>query len=1194
MLFTKYKIGIAVLVIVFVIGALVLLNPFINEGVRIFEMNNEADLEYQAEIIDYSFPEEVYMGNTYLFKIKMRNIGRKTWTMDDLFRLGINFRINIYGFNRFDVYKDVPSGDEIEFYFPVTIPNLPGKRTIKFQMVQDNVKWFGDMLQWSFKVKYKGSDYEDFDEFELILSEDDLKHFDKLEKICVEKNYIVKDENDWRKAEIFYDNQKYEVEVRIHGDSVNHVVEENRSYKLRVLNGKRINGLNEFSFVQFTDRKFNSIIIQFFANEFGFDVLDHKLVSLALNGGDDVVYYMREKKSEDYFAKNGLSNFSFISKYSFFDRMDRMFMGIEGSPHAMLTNDEIAFNSVDFNEDLNKNVYSRLYLLTSIIDESKWGELKNFIDLDYLIEFEALRALFAMNHDVIGDNLTMLHDSTSAYFRFLFAAEHIPKYPIASFELYLNRSRCPNNSLNYGEAIKLFSFINSDSDFRQKKYRKIYEIINDETLLNLLFGELSRYNNFRKKGGGSLNNLFFNINFLSNLLSDSRFLIQKIEDKASTNFQLSAMSVSDLNFNKFEVIADEMLDQFVNLKVTQGEFEVYDRIYFEGGKADIESILNNFDLAYGLNQEMMFENNELSLIFSVSGISLGEVSVDNLVTETELASSEVIYFEDGAEYEAKKNEIFVFRNNEFFPCRMKNYHSGEYLDKDLVFEAYEELWEGDGDYSDIAEQALFTLPNYTETVEKKDLYKIIEHDLSFSEIYINVLEYEDRVELELLPFSVAPLLIEKLELEFDDPEFDEEPFLISLFDENGDLFFETNDLANFSEYYFVNDLDGNLNVQKTKYRIVFQYLNNLDASVSAIDLKMRNVISREDFSEKDVNIAIAGLERSYLETKVDEELHITGDLVFYEDFVVPSGKEVFIESGTNIKLAPGVSFLSYSPVFAVGEVDKPIVVQALLDEPFGSFSLLNEGASGSRFEYFEINGGSEDYINGVYFSGMFNAYHVDDVVVAHSKFSGAMADDALNFKYSNSVVRDSLFEGNSADAIDFDYMEGEILDCEFRDNGNDSIDTSGSITLISGNVIMNSGDKCMSFGEESKPRVFNNLMEGCKIGVEVKDLSAPEIVNNTIVGCEIGINSYQKKEVFGGGHARVWNTLFLRNGEDVTFLDTFKGKNFDTDDSDIEIEDSLFEGEVYFVEGKGNLEKIKEFLPDYSGEARIGLLDIVE
>ncbi|MDH3324413.1 MAG: CotH kinase family protein [Candidatus Peregrinibacteria bacterium] len=350
-------------------------------------------------------------------------------------------------------------------------------------------------------------------------------------------------------------------------------------------------------------------------------------------------------------------------------------------------------------------------------------------------------------------------------------------------------------------------------------------------------------------------------------------------------------------------------------------------------------------------------------------------------------------------------------------------------------------------------------------------------------------------------------------------------------------------------------------------------------------------------------------ESPFLKPLGENTVSIAGTHEINETVIIPKTIKLIIEPGTKLIMDEDTSFVSYGKVVAEGLKRKPIMIKAKDPEkPFGVFALANKGASGSSFNYFQIEHGNEAMINGIYFSGMFSAYHNDDVVVENSKFSHSHSDDGLNFKYSNSKVINSEFYKNSADAIDFDFMSGEIRGNMFTENGNDSIDTSGSASLIMDNYIYKSGDKCMSFGENSRTIVINNILDSCFIGVECKDLTTSVLINNAIVNNKTAVNSYQKKDFFGPAHCEFYNTIFAENKKGITFENDFKdGVKFQTDTSEVTIKNSIlpydeFENGSNIIEQlsandfsnnrEANLEKLKEFFPEYLGNSvNLGILN---
>lgn len=285
----------------------------------------------------------------------------------------------------------------------------------------------------------------------------------------------------------------------------------------------------------------------------------------------------------------------------------------------------------------------------------------------------------------------------------------------------------------------------------------------------------------------------------------------------------------------------------------------------------------------------------------------------------------------------------------------------------------------------------------------------------------------------------------------------------------------------------------------------------------------------------------------------------TGVHVFSRDVIIPQGLTLMIRPGARLRMSPGVSIVSYSPVQAPGTPTSPIVFERLDPaRPWGVFAVLN-APSESRLSFVSFSGGSDERKNGVYMSGTADFYG-SDVTLESITITEAAADDALNVKNARVKISDSLFRGNSSDAIDFDFVSGQVSNSRFDGNGGDGVDLSGSNELvIRDNVITASGDKGISVGENSSPLIFSNYISSGNFGMAIKDLSNPKIINNVIVGNEKGIASFMKKPFFGGGRGEVWNTILWDNGAEIE-LDAL---------SSISVRNSDVQGGY---EGEGNLD----------------------
>jgi len=256
------------------------------------------------------------------------------------------------------------------------------------------------------------------------------------------------------------------------------------------------------------------------------------------------------------------------------------------------------------------------------------------------------------------------------------------------------------------------------------------------------------------------------------------------------------------------------------------------------------------------------------------------------------------------------------------------------------------------------------------------------------------------------------------------------------------------------------------------------------------------------------------------------------------DLIIPKGITLEIQPGSKIKFDKNTSLISYGKIIAKGKNGDPIIFTAVdPDKPWGVVVLVQEDAGGifdhTIFEY----GNDTTTENRVYASGMLSGYY-SDVTVTNSIFRYSNrngGDDAVNIKYGKAVIQGNRFYENEYDGIDLDFVkQGSIVSGNrFEDSGNDGMDISGTTDLIiKNNKIRASGDKGISVGEDSHITIINNSIEDTQMGIAVKDNSTVILNHNNIINNSVGAAAYNKKELFGGGHIKVYNTLFEDNKQD--------------------------------------------------------------
>jgi hypothetical protein len=237
---------------------------------------------------------------------------------------------------------------------------------------------------------------------------------------------------------------------------------------------------------------------------------------------------------------------------------------------------------------------------------------------------------------------------------------------------------------------------------------------------------------------------------------------------------------------------------------------------------------------------------------------------------------------------------------------------------------------------------------------------------------------------------------------------------------------------------------------------------------------------------------------------------------------IPQGYQVLIESNTTLRFHKNSSFVSRSPINAIGSFKEPIIFRAA-NRIWPGF-LLSRTENNSFFSnvvFLDIGGIGEgpnpDGIvsNGWTMTGGINI-HKSPVIFRDCTFSNFRTEDALNIISSSFTLANCSFAQTYSDAFDGDFATGEIQNCQFEDIGGDGIDFSGSIAKIIDCNFDKVSDKAISIGEASKVDVLNASVDGAAFGVVSKDLSSTTIYNSTIQNItKSAFSAYQKKNSFG-------------------------------------------------------------------------------
>ncbi|MCK5107119.1 MAG: right-handed parallel beta-helix repeat-containing protein [Nanoarchaeota archaeon] len=450
--------------------------------------------------------------------------------------------------------------------------------------------------------------------------------------------------------------------------------------------------------------------------------------------------------------------------------------------------------------------------------------------------------------------------------------------------------------------------------------------------------------------------------------------------------------------------------------------------------------------------------------------------------------------------------------------------------------------------------------------------KLIKENLEYSKVYINVLQESNKINLEIMPDSLSPLIINNMVLKFKDNMSSSITLKINSSDYDMVQVLNTSingnqvNLTDLKTIKLSPGLDNELYPKKKTYNveIIFNDVENI--KLINVDFNIKNSISQQQIEINDIYFNIGDNNENYLNLKNydydsfsktynsinwffsedtednyenKENIILTsGTYQIKENIIIPQGYNFIIKGGVKIFLSENKSIISYSPTYILGEENLKVTISPLHEnKPFGVIGVVgNSNNKETIINHLIIKNGNEHFINGIYFSGALSIYHIENVKINNSYFEGGTADDGINIKYANNTHLENLqFYKNSADQIDLDFCNGIIKKSVFiggaNDNG-DGLDVSGSQIIITNNTFLNFQDKGLSIGEQSTVLINNNHFRNNYNAIAIKDLSIAYLFNNSFLNNKINITAYQKKEIYGMGKVyQLNNTNYFNKGK---------------------------------------------------------------
>ncbi|MCA9000557.1 MAG: CotH kinase family protein [Planctomycetes bacterium] len=244
--------------------------------------------------------------------------------------------------------------------------------------------------------------------------------------------------------------------------------------------------------------------------------------------------------------------------------------------------------------------------------------------------------------------------------------------------------------------------------------------------------------------------------------------------------------------------------------------------------------------------------------------------------------------------------------------------------------------------------------------------------------------------------------------------------------------------------------------------------------------------------------------------------------------------DLTLAAGATLAMEEGASVIVHGRLRALGTAEEPIRIGPARkgQKPWGTFAIRTSAADSSVLQHVQFTGGSGYKDDLQEYSAMFSAHDADGLRLEHCRFERSqVVDDMVHVVYGQDLqISDCTFDRSLMDALDLDGCSGRIVRSTFHRSGNDAIDLMMSQIEVLDCVLTQSADKGISVGEGSELLCSGGRVEGCGIGVQVKDGSLAWIRGVTFDANRQALHAYKKNWQYGdGGAGLVEECEFRRN-----------------------------------------------------------------
>ena len=392
---------------------------------------------------------------------------------------------------------------------------------------------------------------EDISMIKLVLSRKDVAHFTELYRRYEIEGGLgyYSQNNQWKKAELFYKGIKYKIKIKSHGrNPTSHRVGKYISFGIKLRGNHQINNANRFNLLIHERIPSRYSLTKDLASRFDLLIQKQELVNLKINDWEEKLYYFEHRLNSSFMEAQGISSLKLfkydVSEHEIEDKSLILAEKRHINDFDPLLYSQMFKESQEAEGFIGKNgeeLLERYLALNQAIVNNKSQEIQYFFDEDYITSFNAVRLILGyIGHGSVRGNLYIFFNMANGKFYPILTRDHIPDLlpKNRTVENKINDWEYPNASNYFLPSTKtiklpLFHLLSQNDHLRQITYKKLFHFIQQEE---------DRLPNLHKKTVIDLQKIYY-LGFLKEFLRMIGIGIFK--DITKTNFKLLKQYLND-------------------------------------------------------------------------------------------------------------------------------------------------------------------------------------------------------------------------------------------------------------------------------------------------------------------------------------------------------------------------------------------------------------------------------------------------------------------------------------------------------------------------------------------------------------------------------------------------------------------------------------------------------------------------